>query len=154
MSRLVALRDAGFEALAALHAEAFDRPWASDEIETMAAAHGAFGVAAMEGRDLLGFILLRAMAGEAEVLTVAVAAGRRRQGVGRALVEAAAATARSVGAEEIFLEVAQDNPAAIALYEEAGYETVGRRPGYYPRAKGAVDAILLRARLNSASAPV
>lgn len=152
MSRLVALRDAGFEALAALHAKAFDRPWSVAEIETMADGHGAFGIAAIEGGELLGFILLRAMAGEAEVLTVAVEAGRRRQGVGQALVEAAAATARSVGAQEIFLEVAEDNPAAIGLYGKAGYEPVGRRPGYYPRARGAVDAILLRARLNSAPA--
>lgn len=154
MSRLVALRDAGFEALAVLHAGAFERPWSSDEIETMAAAFGAFGMAAMEGREVLGFILLRAMAGEAEVLTIAVAAGHRRQGVGRALIEAAAATAKSVGAEEIFLEVAEDNPAAIGLYEQAGYEPVGRRAGYYPRSGGAVDAILLRARLNSAPAAV
>ncbi len=150
MSRLVALRDAGFEALAVLHAQAFDRPWSAAEIETMAAAHGAFGIAAMDGRALLGFILLRALAGEAEVLTIAVDPRRRREGLGRALIEAAAATAAIAGAEEIFLEVAEDNPAAIGLYEQAGYEPVGRRPGYYPRAGRAVDAILLRARLNSA----
>ena len=154
MSRLVALRDAGFEALAALHAQSFDRPWDADEIEAMAASHGALGLAAMEGRELLGFILLRALAGEAEVLTIAVDPTKRRQGVGRALIAAAAGAAASCGAEEIFLEVAEDNAAAIGLYEGAGYEPVGRRPGYYPRRGGAVDAILLRARLNTAPALV
>ena len=63
---------------------------------------------------------------------------------------AVAGTAASFGAEEVFLEVAEDNPAAIRLYEAVGYEPVGRRKAYYERRGGAVDAILLRARLNTA----
>ena len=149
MSRLVALPQAGFEALAALHAQAFERPWSAAEIETLAAAPGALGLAAEDDGALFGFVLIRAVAGEAEVLTLAVDPAQRRQGLGRALMQAASSAAAGAGAEEIFLEVAEDNLAALALYTGAGFAPVGRRPAYYPRKTGAVDAILLRARLNS-----
>jgi ribosomal-protein-alanine N-acetyltransferase len=149
---LVSLREAGFEPLAVLHAASFDRPWSADEIEAMASSPGCFGMAAVEGREILGFILMRVAAGEGEVLTVAVDPAARRKGVGRALMTAAAETAKACGAEHIFLEVAEDNDAAQALYAVSGYEPAGRRPGYYARGLGKVDAILLRARLNSETA--
>ena len=53
------------------------------------------------------------------------------------------------GCESLFLEVAADNDAAIALYKKQGFETVGRRAGYYARSDHpAVDAIVLRKRLR------
>ena len=74
----------------------------------------------------------------------------RRQGLGRALVDAAATLAGDQGAEALFLEVAATNSAALALYAQAGFETVGRRPGYYPQPGGLpVDAIVMRWDLNS-----
>jgi ribosomal-protein-alanine N-acetyltransferase len=152
VSGLVSLREAGFPPLAALHAASFERPWSAEEIEAMASAPGCFGMAAVDGTDLLGFILMRVAAGEGEVLTLAVDPAARRRGVGRGLMTAAAETAKACGAEHIFLEVAEDNDAAQALYAASGYELAGRRPGYYARAKGKVDAILLRARLNSETA--
>ena len=101
-------------------------------------------------RVFKGFILCRSIAGEAEILTLAVDPARRRRGAGRALVEAAAGMAATLGAEEMFLEVAVDNPAALALYEAAGFARVGRRPGYYARTDGAdVDAVVMRRELNS-----
>ena len=62
--------------------------------------------------------------------------------------EAAALAARNLGAEQMFLEVAEDNAAALALYRRAGFEAAGRRRGYYPREAGAaVDALLLVRKL-------
>ena len=59
-----------------------------------------------------------------------------------------AATAQ--GAQSLFLEVADDNPAAQALYAKAGFVSVGRRTGYYARPSGrAVDALVLRRSLNT-----
>jgi ribosomal-protein-alanine N-acetyltransferase len=121
--------------LAALHAQAFDHPWSAVEIAGLMAS-GA--IALMTER---GFILVREVAGEAEVLTLAVAPAARRQGQARALL--AAAIAR-LGDAEVFLEVAADNDAAIALYQAAGFQPVGRRRGYYARPAGAVDALMLK----------
>ena len=110
--------------LAALHARAFERPWS--ETETAALLRGV-GAVAFATED--GFILLRALGLEAEVLTLAVAPEARRRGLGRSLVEAALAAAAAGGAEALFLEVAADNAAALALYEGAGFERVGVRRG-------------------------
>jgi len=138
--RLAALNDVA--ALAALHAQAFDAPWDEAALATLLTD----GFALVE--DGRGFILCRAVAGEAEILTLAVAPAARRAGLGRALVEAAAAVAQEAGAETFFLEVARDNIAAIALYETAGFEAAGRRTAYYDRPSGAVDAIVMRRALN------
>lgn len=129
------------DALAALHAAAFEHPWAASEIAALAAQPGAFALL-VEG---LGFILCRVAAGEAEILTLAVDPAARRQGLGRALVEAAAGIAAQAGAETLFLEVADDNAAALGLYTGAGFSGVGRRRGYY--ASGA-DAVVMRLALN------
>ena len=61
-----------------------------------------------------------------------VAADQRRQGVGRALVDAAAAWARVMGARQLELDVTSNNEAAIRLYEGAGFVTYGERRALRP----------------------
>jgi len=134
--------------LAALHAEAFDDPWTPEALLRLMTAQGAFVLASGDG-----FILARALAGEAEVLTLAVRPQARRRGVGRALVEAAATRAREAGAASLFLEVAADNQGALALYRACGFDQVGRRGAYYRRTSGpAMDALVLRKTLMRADA--
>jgi ribosomal-protein-alanine N-acetyltransferase len=142
-----ATRDDG-PALATLHAAAFDEPWSADDILRFAEDRGGFALVADADDTPAGFILCRMIAGEAEVLTLAVAPAARRRGIARALLEAAIVLARPT-ADTMFLEVAADNPGAAALYAGAGFETVGRRAGYYGRAGGSVDALVMRRALNS-----
>ncbi|MCC7268566.1 MAG: GNAT family N-acetyltransferase [Caulobacteraceae bacterium] len=139
------------EALAAVHALAFDAPWSADEIAALLAGPG---VAAwlVEAETAVGMSLVRTVAGEGEVLTIAVAPVARRRGVGDALVAAAVVAAGAAGADSLFHEVADDNAAARALYAKAGFVPVGRRAGYYRRAGRPVDALVLRRSLNSAQA--
>jgi ribosomal-protein-alanine N-acetyltransferase len=138
-------------ALAALHAAAFDAPWSADDILRFAEDRGGFALIAAgdeTGAPPAGFILCRLIAGEAEVLTLAVRPDKRRRGLARALLEAAMTLAGPT-ATAMFLEVAADNPGAAALYAGAGFETVGRRAGYYGRSGGSVDALVMRRALNS-----
>ena len=139
-------------ALAQAHARSFAPAWSASDIATLLAAPGGFATAARAADDpdrVTGFLLARAIAGEAEILTLAVDPAHRRQGVARALLEASAGVATAAGAETMFLEVAADNDAAVALYQSAGFQPVGRRRGYYARADGpAVDALVLRRALN------
>ncbi len=129
--------------LADLHAEAFEPCWGATTLADLLAQAGVFAVANPDG-----FILCRTVVDEAEILTVAVRSEARRGGLGQRLVEAASGFARQSGAARLFLEVAEDNPAARALYARCGFVAEGRRRGYYARpGRPSVDALLLSINL-------
>lgn len=139
-------------ALAAVHAAGFDAPWDANELSTVATGPGARCLVAETG-DVLGFVIVRAIAGEAEILTIAVDPAARRRGVARALMDSAVVWAQAMGAAALFLEAAEDNHAALALYEALGFETAGRRKAYYVRpGRGRVDARVMRRALNTEEA--
>jgi len=132
--------------LAALHATAFPSPWDAAAFEALL---GQAGVFPLEDPD--GFILMRAVADEAEILTLAVRPSARRRGVGAGLVREAGRLSAERGATRLFLEVAADNAAALSLYRAAGFVEAGRRPGYYAGADGGRrDALILALNLSAA----
>lgn len=134
--------------LAAMHETAFEAAWGEDEIASLLTGPGGFAVIA-QNDEPDGFILCRAIGGEAEILTLAVRPQARRAGLGRGLVEAAAGLATQAGAEAMFLEVAEDNDPAIGLYQTTGFRLAGRRVGYYRRGEEATDALVMRRWLNT-----
>ena len=132
------------QALAQLHAAAFTsgRPWSADEFASLCAeAHTCLTTAEH------GFALWRAVAGEAELLTIAVAPDRQGRGIGTALMRDWMAEAAQQ-ADTAFLEVAADNAPACALYGKCGFAKVAERPAYYSRETGKVDAWVMRAPLR------
>ena len=125
--------------LAALHAQAFAAPWSEAEFADLLQQAGVFAV---EEPD--GFILIRVVLDEAEILTLAVRPQARRIGLGGRLVGQGAVRAAQAGAVRLFLEVAEDNVAARALYERAGFAQIGRRKAYYAAPDGGrTDALVL-----------
>jgi ribosomal-protein-alanine N-acetyltransferase len=131
------------EALAALHASCFDaapRPWHADEFASLIAEPSTLLVT--EGN---GFALGRVAGPEAELLTLAVAPEHRRQGIARRLVGRLEVAAAGRGAEEVFLEVAATNAAALCLYRGLGYGQAGRRVAYYG---SGIDGLVLRKSLD------
>ncbi|NIJ42190.1 ribosomal-protein-alanine N-acetyltransferase [Parvibaculum indicum] len=135
-------------ALAALHSRAFDEAWDAASFARLLAMPGAFALLAHVEDAPSGFVLVRFGGGEAEIITIAVDPDYRRQGLGRALMNRAGAEALARGAEAVFLEVAEDNVAAIALYERLGFAAVGRRPAYYDRPGGKIAAISMKLELS------
>lgn len=134
--------------LARLHAMAFDAPWDTDAMASLIAQRGVVAVVGGDHDGPQGVILVRATAGEAEILTLGVASGARRRGLARALVCAGGRKVQDLGADQMFLEVGVDNAPACALYAGLGFAQVGRRPGYYAHAgRAAEDALILRAAL-------
>jgi ribosomal-protein-alanine N-acetyltransferase len=136
--------------LEALHAAVFpprgERAWSADEFATLLGMEGVFGtIAVSAGSDpeALGFVLARALMGEAEVLTIATRPDRRRRGVGGGLLDAVLVECGRREAGVLFLEVAEDNGPARSLYGGRGFILQGRRKGYYRRAGERVDALVL-----------
>lgn len=117
--------------LAAIHAEAFAAPWDEAALTELLTSPGVFAVAEEDG-----FTLIRVAVDEAEILTLAVRPSARRAGLGVRLVEAGVVRAAALGAERMFLEVAEGNVAARALYARSGFVEMGRRRGYYSHTDG------------------
>ena len=127
------------ETLASLHAKGFDRPWTASDFAGLLDQQG-MQLATAPG----GFALARVVLDEAEVLTIVTDPARRGQGIATGVLRALLTQVAEHGATRVFLEVADDNHAARALYSAAGFREVGLRRGYYPRPEQpSVDAILL-----------
>lgn len=133
------------EDIAALHARLFDAPWDAGSI-TRSIEHPAsssFIAQIREPRALAGFVIGRIAADEAEILSIGVAPEWQRRGIGRHMAEGLVRAARRAEVRRVFLEVAVDNAAAVALYESLGFKVVGARKAYYQRAGGEnVDAVI------------
>ena len=129
--------------MAAVHAAAMPPgdSWSAAAIGTQLALPNTFGLLHVRG----GMVLAQVVADEAEILALAVTVQARRQGCGAALLQAAEARAAALGARTMYLEVAENNSAARALYHRTGYAVSGRRRGYY--ADGG-DALVLRKPLT------
>jgi [ribosomal protein S18]-alanine N-acetyltransferase len=136
-------RDAA--AIAGLHGASFQRGWSEDEVERLLTERNVVAHRATNGRSVLGFILSRLAADEAEILSIAVNASRRGKGLARALLDLHMRRLAGLGTRTIFIEVGKDNIPALKLYRRAGFREVGQRPGYYQQGRGdAVTALVLR----------
>lgn len=135
------------EALAALHARAFGgqgRGWSAEEFRDLLDRPHIFVVG-----GATGFAIGQAVAGDAELLTLAADPDARRQGHGQAALQAFEAEARARGSKRLFLEVAADNVAALGLYRSFGFNELARRAKYYKRPDGGpVDALVMEKRLT------
>jgi ribosomal-protein-alanine N-acetyltransferase len=131
--------------LSALHGECFAERWEPALFASVLGTPGGYGFLARRALRPLGFILCRTAASEGEILSLGVLMEARRLGLGRSLVAAAKAEALKRGIEALFLEVAEDNAPALALYCGVGFRSVGRRPAYYQQPGApATDALTLQ----------
>ena len=136
--------------IAALRAECFgDDGWSGESVAALLRTPGTFVLIAEWADGPAGFIVCRAAADEAEVLSIGVRPPRRGGGAGGRLLDAALARLGDAGTGTVFLEVAVGNRAARALYASRGFAEAGRRPAYYARPRGpAEDALILRLALG------
>ena len=131
------------EALAALHGSVFDRGWSAAEFAAFCNDPACVLITAQHG-----FALARVVLDEAEILTIVTDPDHQGQGIGRAILSSLWATLAARGVALVFLEVADDNQPARALYDRAGFTRIGLRKGYYPRRDGPpADALILRKAL-------
>lgn len=151
--RIVEAGPAEAAVLSALYESAFAEAWAPEQLAQLLAGAGVLALIALdEAGEPAGYALGRVAADEAELLSIGLLPGRRRRGGGRLLLDALIDRCASAGAETLFLEVATDNAAALALYRGAGFREAGIRKGYYKVGAAAVDAIVMKRDLLPAAA--
>jgi len=136
-------------AIAGLHARAFAHPWPVLTIESMLAERGVLAHAAVCRGVVVGFVMARMAADEAEILSVSVADSRRGQGIGARLVRVHCEALILQRIRTVFLEVESENQSALRLYRRLGFSDIGCRPGYYRQADGTRrDALMMRLDLS------
>jgi ribosomal-protein-alanine N-acetyltransferase len=149
-----AVTSADADALTDIHAEAFVRAWSADDFAALVNNGNVFALGVRREsifgvRRLVGFVIVRVAADEAEILTIAVRRAARGKGHGRFLMEEAMRRLYRDHVAACFLEVDRGNEAAIGLYRALGFKDVGVRKGYY---RAGVDpegsALVMRLQLR------
>ena len=138
--------------VAALEAQIHAAPWSLGNFRDALFAGYQTLVGESEHR-IVAFGVLMLAPGEAQILNLSVVPDHRRSGLGRTMLKRFVVDARERGAEQCFLEVRASNDAARALYASEGFNTVGRRDGYYPATATtpSEDALVMRRALGAAN---
>ncbi len=133
--------------LARMHQESFDPSWTGEDFLQHINRSSDTVLIAQINEAPIGFIVFRLIAPECEIISLVVDQAQRKHGVGTALMNQAVRKAQSGGVRDMYLDVAIDNQAALALYEGMGFQRYGLRPRYYRRGNDKVDAYMLRKSL-------
>ena len=133
------------QAIIDIERASFTTPWSQSTFEGLIARPDADVIGATRTGYLLGYSVIWTIGDQAELGNVVVKEIERGRSIGRRLIEAALAAARSRGGGECFLEVREWNLLARALYETFGFRAVGRRKRYY--SKPVEDALVMRCDL-------
>jgi ribosomal-protein-alanine N-acetyltransferase len=132
---------ADLPAVAELDQLSFSQPWPPQSFATeLDNKNARCWVAEVDGR-VAGALVIWCVLDEAHIATIATHPDFRRQGIGRNLLKAGMDAAYTEGARIYHLEVRAGNATAIKIYEDFGYEVVGRRPKYYKN--NGEDALLM-----------
>ena len=134
---VVAIMDAAFD-------DRFGEAWTRSQCAGILPMPGVFlTMARIPSGEAIGFALQRIVAGDGELLLLAVDPKQRRRGVGQSLLQNFIDLARDEGTARVHLEVRDGNPA-VDMYRVIGFRTVGRRRKYYHgRTGGQFDALTL-----------
>jgi [ribosomal protein S18]-alanine N-acetyltransferase len=159
-----AMRASDLNAVLALEQSAHAHPWSlgnfADSLQSgygaavylaaptpMTPAHHRLGEHA-----LVGYWVAMPGFEETHLLNITVATAFRRQGWAQRMMVDLVHWSGHLRAAAIWLEVRQSNTGAQALYEQAGFERISVRKGYYPlHARAREDAIVMRLNLGTAS---
>jgi len=144
--RLRPMREGDVDAVMVIERRAYPFPWTHGIFrDCLRADYPAWLL--HEGGHILGYGVLSVAADEAHVLNLCIDPDEHGRGLGRRLLRALLRLAQGQGARRVFLEVRPSNPHAIALYEDEGFNEIGRRPRYYPAHVGREDAIVMAKEL-------
>ena len=129
----------------------FSNPWRRQDFQFAVARNGAHRLVAIREGDVIGFSIGFFRSGEFHLADFAVRADLRRRGVGRAFLGRLLEIIKWRSVRIVTLEVRASNAPAIALYRDAGFQTVAVRRDYYSRPKE--DALVMLKPLREGASP-
>lgn len=97
--------------------------------------------------QIIGYGIMQIGADEAHILNLCIDEPWQRRGYARLLLDYLASEAIALGAFIMFLEVRPSNPRAVSLYQQAGFNEIGLRKGYYDSRNGREDALVMAMNL-------
>ncbi|MEM9652795.1 MAG: ribosomal protein S18-alanine N-acetyltransferase [Actinomycetota bacterium] len=139
--RMIEMGAAHLDAVHTIETDASPDPWSRDLFASELDGGGPdrrWLVALNDRGEVVGFGGLLFVLDEAHIMNLAVAPTVQRQGLASALVARLLLDAGDRGTISVTLEVRPSNGPALALYHRFGFESAGRRPGYYPDGEDAV----------------
>jgi ribosomal-protein-alanine N-acetyltransferase len=140
--QLAAMRESDLDQVLAIEKAVYSHPWTRGNFaDSLRSGYACRTWRA--GGALVGYFVLMAVAGEAHLLNLSIAAAWQRRGHGTALLAEAMRIGRDMGAKNIFLEVRPSNRPGLALYERHGFRRIAQRRNYYPAVSGREDALVL-----------
>ena len=142
MMRFLEMKAVHVPQVAALEKLCFADPWSENSVASELKNDLALWLVAMNDDTVVGYIGSQTVAGETDVMNIAVHPDWRRRGIAQSLIECLVVELKNRGSEALMLEVRASNAPAIALYEKLEFRQVGRRPNYYRNPKE--DALILR----------
>ena len=151
MIRPVETRD--LDDVAMIESRLFARPLSRGDLDLLLARPAGRGVV-LEDADgrVMSYGLFMNAGASADIISLGTDPRAQRRGLASRLLASALRQLADEGVEDVLLEVAVDNGAALALYSAAGFAEAARRKGYYRRLGGAADAIVMRRNLAQGSA--
>ena len=135
------MTEADLPAVLAIEGRCFPDPWSEGVFRSALGDELSLWLAAEKDGILAGYAGMQAVLDEGYIDNVAVDPACRRQGVASALLTAMIEESKRRALRFLSLEVRAGNEGAIALYASFGFETIGRRKGYY--LKPPEDALIM-----------
>lgn len=140
---MIAIDSTAAPQLAQIHLESVDPAWSEDSFQALLQLPVVYG---FRDQDFACFVLFSIIADEGEILTFATRPQFRRQGRGKKLLQECFNYFFKQKVEKFFLEVNENNFAAIQLYEQLDFKKYGRRESYYINSQGETAAAILMSR--------
>ena len=142
MIELKLMTDAHVAQVAELEKLCFSDPWSEKSVASELKNPLSLWLVALDDATVVGYVGSQSVEGEADMMNVAVHPNYRRKGIARQLVTGLVNALGEKDVHSLALEVRASNAPAITLYEQLGFQQVGRRPNYYRDPKE--DALILR----------
>ncbi|MDG1708623.1 MAG: GNAT family N-acetyltransferase [Emcibacteraceae bacterium] len=141
------------EMLSFIHLKSFgdklDKGWSTQEIKDLFDIPNTNGYVLSVSNEPCGFAIIRGVIDEVEIITFCILPKQCHNGYATLLLEWIIKDLQSNSFKKMFLEVRENNVAAIGLYEKCAFDIIGRRKGYYQINKHQkIDALVMQRDLS------